>query len=433
MTQAIITAIGSAGDVHPLLGIGDALAARGHEIVFCTHHPFADAVRRHGFRFEPIGSAEDYAAAMANPALWHPRTSFRTLLSVIAPTVRPHFARLAALAGADTVLVGSLWAFSARLMQELHGTPFVSVQVSPSTLLSAHAPPTHKRLTIPTWLPLPMRRAGLSLVERCVLDRACAPALNAVRRELGLAPARRILGDWLHSREGVLCLFPAWFAPPQPDWPRRAFLAGFPLHNETDKAGEGSVDAEFDAFLAGGTAPVVFTAGSTLVDPAKYLCALAQVLRATGLRAVLLGPHAPEGRSPSGNLFVRRYVPMTRLLPRCRALVHHGGIGTASLAFAAGIAQVVTPFAHDQFDNAQRVADLRCGVRLDAPVRGGGLARALERVLASQEIAHGCALARERLRADGDGCKAAADFIESFMPRSRRSAARAAGKEVTGS
>jgi hypothetical protein len=56
------------------------------------------------------------------------------------------------------VLVGTLWAFAARLMQELYGVPFVSVQVSPSTLLSAHAPPTHPRLTIPRGLPLAVKR-----------------------------------------------------------------------------------------------------------------------------------------------------------------------------------------------------------------------------------------------------------------------------------
>ncbi|MCQ4438212.1 glycosyl transferase family 28, partial [Clostridioides difficile] len=66
-------------------------------------------------------------------------------------------------------------------------------------------------------------------------------------------------------------------------------------------------------------------------------------------------------------MLVRRCVPMRTLLPRCRALVHHGGIGTAALAVEAGIAQVGTPVAHDQFDNAQRVAVSGCGVRIDGP------------------------------------------------------------------
>ncbi|VWB46565.1 glycosyltransferase [Burkholderia metallica] len=419
MAKMIVTAIGSAGDVHPLLGVARTLAARGHDVVFCTHAPFETVVRRFGFEFVPIGTAAEYEAAMANPALWDSRTSFRTLWQVIAPTLRPHYDTLRALTDGDTVLVGTLWAFSARFMQELHGTPYVSVQVSPSTLLSAHAPPTHPRLTIPARWPLPVKAALMTLIERLVLDRTCGPALDAVRRDLGLVPARRVLGRWLHSTDGVLCLFPGWFAPAQPDWPANHLQSGFPLFNDVAAPDD---DAALDAFLAAGEPPVVLTAGSTRVDHAAYARAAAHALRATGARGILLTPHeaAPDG----DRLLVRRFVPMRTLLPRCRALVHHGGIGTAALAFEAGIAQVVTPFAHDQFDNAQRVAVSGCGVRVDGPIDGARLGAALARVLGEPSFAVHAARARARLAAERDGCEAAADFIERFAPTRGRAAAR---------
>ncbi|MFM0499993.1 glycosyltransferase [Paraburkholderia caffeinilytica] len=423
MTKVIITAIGSAGDVHPLLGIGAALAARGHEVVFCTHPPFAEAVSRQGFAFVPIGTAAEYEAAMANPALWHPRTSFRTLWAVIAPTLRPHFDTLTALTDSDTVLVGTLWAFSARLMQELYRVPFVSVQVSPSTLLSAHAPPTHPRLTIPRGLPLAVKKALLRLIERYALDKVCGPALNALRAELGLAPARRIFGEWLHSTDGVLCLFPDWFAQAQPDWPAPRCLSGFPLFNDT---GVHATDPQLDAFLAAGERPVVFTAGSTLIDQARYADAVSAALMESGMRGILLTPDAPQAEAPAaqadawtdaqGVLLKRRYVPLQKLLPRCRALVHHGGIGTAALAYAAGIPQVVTPFAHDQFDNAQRVVASGCGIRLDKPLQPQALARALRHLLGSPSIATQCGRVQDRLASSPEGCEAAARYIEGFVP-----------------
>ncbi|WP_082855416.1 glycosyltransferase [Paraburkholderia phytofirmans] len=422
MTKVIITAIGSAGDVHPLLGIGAALAARGHQIVFCTHPPFAEAVARQGFAFVPIGTAAEYEAAMANPALWHPRTSFRTLWAVIAPTLRPHFDTLAALTDSDTVLVGTLWAFSARLMQELYRVPFVSVQVSPSTLLSAHAPPTHPRLTIPRGLPLAVKTALLRLIERQALDKVCGPTLNAVRAELGLAPARRIFGEWLHSTDGVLCLFPEWFAQAQPDWPAPRCLSGFPLFNDTAAP---APDPQLDAFLAAGERPVIFTAGSTLIDQDRYASAVSAALMEGGLRGILLTPDAPRAEAAAaradmhaasrGVLLRRRYVPLQTLLPRCRALVHHGGIGTAALAYAAGIPQVLTPFAHDQFDNAQRVVASGCGVRLDRALQPQALARALKQVLGSPAIATQCGRVQDRLGASPDGCEAAARYVEDFM------------------
>ncbi|AOI60716.1 glycosyltransferase [Burkholderia diffusa] len=411
MAKVIVTAIGSAGDVHPLLGVARALAMRGHDVVFCTHPPFEAAARRCGFTFVPVGTAAEYEAAMENPALWNPRTSFRTLWQVIAPVLRPHYDTLRALTDRDTVLVGTLWAFSARFMQELHGTPYVSVQVSPSTLLSAHAPPTHPRLTIPARWPLPVKAALMTLIERQVLDRVCGPALNAVRRDLGLAPARRVLGRWLHSTDGVLCLFPDWFAPAQRDWPARVLQSGFPLFNDIATPDD---DRALDAFLSAGEPPVVFTAGSTLIDHAAYARAVADALRATGARGILLSPHdaAPDG----DRLLVRRFVPMRTLLPRCRALVHHGGIGTAALAFEAGIPQVATPFAHDQFDNAQRVAASGAGVRVDGAVDGVRLGAALARVLDEPEFAVHAERTRALIHAAPDGCETAADYIERFAP-----------------
>jgi rhamnosyltransferase subunit B len=426
MAKVIITAIGSAGDVHPLLGIGAALAVRGHEIVFCTHPPFADAVRRQGFAFVPIGTNDEYADAMANPALWHPRTSFRTLWDVIAPTLRPHFDTLTGLLGLlspanrdcdrqgldDVILVGTLWAFHARLIQELYRVPFVSVQVSPSTLLSARAPPAHPRLTIPKRLPLGLKRMLLRLIERQVLDKVCGPALNTLRGELGLAPAKRIFGDWLHSTDGVLCLFPDWFAAPQRDWPQPRLLSGFPLFNDTaDRA----PDPQLEAFLATGDRPVVFTAGSTLVDHTQYAQAVSEALRVSGLRGILLTPDSPDDVATSAMLLKRPYIPMRSLLPRCRALVHHGGIGTAALAYAAGIPQIVTPFAHDQFDNAQRVVASGCGLRVDTPVKGTMLARALQQVLDDSSIANQCARMQDQLVSSPDGCDIAAIYIEGFM------------------
>ncbi len=57
------------------------------------------------------------------------------------------------------------------------------------------------------------------------------------------------------------------------------------------------------------------------------------------------------------------------LVPRLAALVHHGGIGTTAQAMRAGVPQLITPFAHDQFDNAARVERLGSHLIDDAEVR----------------------------------------------------------------
>ena len=419
----LIIAIGSAGDVHPFLGLGRSFKERGHRVSFCANPVFQPLVERCGLRFLPVGTAEGYNAAMGNPALWNPRTSLPTLWQVIASELRPLFETLVAESDEDTVMVGSLWAFSARLVQEKFGIPLVTAQVSPSTILSAKVPPVHKRFTIPEALPDGLKSAILWLIERGVLDRICGPELNRLRGELGLAPATRIMGRWMHSPQGVLGLFPEWFAPPQSDWPSQLSLTGFPLF---DEAGFHEMDAELQEFLAAGTAPVVFTPGSTMLEGQTFFLTAMQALRKLGRRGIFLTKDAQQVPPLPPEILLRPYVPMSTLLPRSAALVHHGGIGTTALAFAAGIPQLATPFAHDQFDKSARLERLGCGVRLDAPAQAQPLTEALQHLLESPEVAAQCRALQARVDSSEVACGKAADFVEkATRPAARQALAGA--------
>jgi len=419
----LIIAIGSAGDVHPFLGLGRSFKERGHRVSFCANPVFQPLVERCGLRFLPVGTAEGYNAAMGNPALWNPRTSLPTLWQVIASELRPLFETLVAESDEDTVMVGSLWAFSARLVQEKFGIPLVTAQVSPSTILSAKVPPVHKRFTIPETLPDGLKSAILWLIERGVLDRICGPELNRLRGELGLAPATRIMGRWMHSPQGVLGLFPDWFAPPQSDWPSQLSLTGFPLF---DEAGFHEMDAGLQDFLAAGEAPVVFTPGSTMLEGQTFFLTAMQALRKLGRRGIFLTKDAQQVPPLPPEILLRPYVPMSTLLPRSAALVHHGGIGTTALAFAAGIPQLATPFAHDQFDNSARLERLGCGVRLDAPAQAQPLTEALQHLLESPEVAAQCRALQARVDSSEVACGKAADFVEkATRPAARQALAGA--------
>lgn len=406
----LIIAIGSAGDVHPFLGLGRSFKERGHRVSFCANPVFQPLVERCGLRFLPVGTAEEYNAAMGNPALWNPRTSLPTLWQVIASTLRPLFETLVAECDDDTVLVGSLWAFSARLVQEKLGVPLITAQVSPSTILSAKSPPVHKRFTIPDTLPDSLKSAILWLIERGVLDRICGPELNRLRGELGLAPASRIMGRWMHSPQGVLGLFPDWFAPPQSDWPSQLALTGFPLF---DEAGFHQMDAGLEEFLAAGSAPVVFTPGSTMLEGQTFFLTALQALRKLGRRGIFLTKDERQVPPLPPEILLRPYVPMSVLLPHTAALVHHGGIGTTALAFAAGIPQLATPFAHDQFDNSTRLERLGCGVRLDAPAQAQPLTEALQHLLEEPAVAAKCKELQARVDSSEVACGKAVDFVEA--------------------
>lgn len=406
----IVIAVGSSGDVHPLLGLSRVFLRQGHRVSFCTSAAFAEVVERCGLRFLPFGTADEYYAAVNNPALWNPRTSLKTLWKAVAVRIRPLFDLLHAEVDNDTIMAAHPWAFGARLLHEKHAVPLVSLQISPSTFLSAKRPPIHKQFTIPLSLPYPIRAGLLWAFDRGVLDRICAPDINRLRSELGLPPVTRIMGRWMHAPQGVLGLFPEWFAPPQTDWPPNVTLTGFPLFDEAEFRSD---DAELEDFLAKGPAPVVFTPGSTLVNGLSYYTAAADALNAVGSRGIFLASKGAVLPQLTPNILTRSYVPLSKLLPRARALIHHGGIGTASQAFAAGIPQLITPFAHDQFDNAARVERLGCGFQMPSHGNRQRMRTSLKQLLEDQRIQRNCAAFATRVEPGESACIKALSAIEN--------------------
>ena len=106
------------------------------------------------------------------------------------------------------------------------------------------------------------------------------------------------------------------------------------------------------------------------------------------------------------------FVPLSRILPRCAALVSHGGIGTIAQGLAAGIPQLIMPMAHDQPDNAARLRRLGIGLALKPKhYRATAVANALTRLLndpafATRAQAFGKQIAHSSASAMNQACDA---------------------------
>ena len=402
--QFVVSALGSAGDVHPFIAISQALLLRGHRVQMIASPYFEARIRRAGVEFTPLGTSVDFEALLQRPELWHPRQGARFLFEELLNRLPEAFTVTAALSQPrDTVLVGSSLSWGLRLVQERSGLPAATVHLSPIFLPSASLPSVLPGIGDLSWLPAWVLRALQSGAERWLVDRGVAPRLNRVRAELGLAPVQRVLSRWMHSPDLVIGAWPDWFAPPQPDWPAQTQTSGFPLFHES--ADRGGLDPVLEVFLAAGRAPIGITPGSAMAHGAAFFAKAVDACAALGERALLITPFRSQLplNLPSGAMHVP-YAPFSALLPRLGALVHHGGIGTSAQALAAGIPQLVVPFAHDQFDNAVRlrrlgvaatlgtaapVAEWRAALRglLDAPSRVEALRDCAERMAAEEPAA----------------------------------------------
>jgi len=208
-------------------------------------------------------------------------------------------------------------------------------------------------------LPCSLRRIYLRVADQFLIDPLVADETNSLRLELGLPPVHRLFNGWVHSPQLIIGLFPEWFAPPAPDWPPNVVLTGFPLWDEASLRDPPPGLAEF---LAAGPPPIVFTAGSAMVQAAHFFQVSAEVCRISERRALFLTQYPGQLPTtlPKGSCHYD-YVPFSAVLPHAAVLVHHGGIGTTAQAIAAGIPQLVVPSTHDQPDNAVRVRRLGVG------------------------------------------------------------------------
>ena len=414
--KALVVSVGSAGDVHPSVAVALALRDRGHAVSVVTNPYFAPLLERVGLPLLPIGTVAQFDATTKDPALWNQVRGMGALSRMVDLATRDvyHLVEREAAAG-DTVVVAHPLAFGARIAQEKLGVPLVTLHLAPSTLWSLDQAPVPARYlgSINSW-PQPLKQLLLALGDR-FLDLELAPPLNRFRAELGLAPVRHIASRWWHSPQRAIGLFPEWFAAPQADWPARTALTGFPLY---DERGVAPVPPDLEAFLgdaeAAGDPPVVFAPGSANRQAGRFFAAAADACRRLGRRGVLLTRYPEQLPEPlPDGVRHAEYAPFSEVLPRAAALVHHGGIGTAAQALAAGRPQLVMPMAFDQPDNAARL--VRLGVaRMLPPARfsGARVARQLAALLGSKEVAQCCAdLARRFDHADP--LRATCDLIEA--------------------
>lgn len=388
--RILIFPVGSHGDVHPFMGVGRALQARGHEVFICTSGYYEAMATRAGLPFAGIGTAEDFERVTKDPDLWHPKKAFG---AVVKHGIETSYARAVEIVRelhqpGKTIVVGSTLGLAARNAAEAVGAPMVTVHLAPSIFFSVDKPPRFAGMLWWRGMPRWLTKFQFWVADR-MTDKIVLPALNRFRAELGLEPARRIVRHWWHAPRRVIGLFPDWFGPPQLDWPNQVRLTGFPLFDET---GQRPAPPELEQFLAAGTPPIIFTPGSAMAHGQAFFREAVKTCELLGRRGILLSQF-PETIPRDLPAAVRHfhYVPFSEVFPRAAALVSHGGIGTVAQALRAGIPHLVQHMAHDQLDNAERLIELGVGASIAAAkFTGARAARKLGALLESPEVAARC-------------------------------------------
>lgn len=363
-----MSALGSRGDVNPVLGVAEQLRELGADVVVLLPGNYVHLAEGLGLRSEAVIAAEDFERLTRDPDLWHHYRGPRMLLDQM---VGQHLDRLwavidrhaagAGTKGAGPVLVSHPLDFASGIYRERYPeVTHISLQLAPVMIRSWADPPRMGRgiwgMRRPVW----WFQLQCYLGDQLLFRRWLEPHLNRLRRLQGLPRQRRPLHRACFSEDGVLCLFPRWYGAA--DAGDRFHHAGFPLFDGPEaRNGSPVVGSQSEH----GEGALLFTAGTAHRTAREFFSAAADVCERLGRAGLLLtgDPSLVPAHLPAG---VERvgYMPLGGLLESADAIVHHGGIGTTSQALARGVPQVVCPLAFDQFDNAMRVRRLGCGLEL---------------------------------------------------------------------
>ena len=326
MALVVMVVYGSDGDVLPFLHVGSALRARGHEVSLISHEYFGHAAVRAGLDFFPFDTCADYERHMVETANGTYDTEelfeqFRLECDQMRRRYRP----------GRTIFVGaSISSYSVLTAAELLGAPAVCLTVAP-----------YCRQVLP---------------ELAVAyQHSIGPGIDAARAELGLAPVDD-WASWLAATVPHIGLWPRWFDRAGTGAPPDTRLTGFVLPPESQGPAE-ELPAEAAALLAGEVRPVLLTGGTGRFLAADYYqqaLAGAAALDRPVLLAVRHRDLLPERLPPNVHWFPR--LPFPAILPEVVAIVHHGGIGTISLALAARTPQVLLGSGVDRPDNGERLS-----------------------------------------------------------------------------
>jgi UDP:flavonoid glycosyltransferase YjiC (YdhE family) len=345
--RILLGAFGDPGHAFPMIALGRALAARGHEVTLQTWKRWREHVEAEGLAFAP---APEYEVFPSGP---EPLDFYEAVVHASTDTVplvrelRPH------------VVVADILTLAPALAAELEGVPWAT--------LVPHVYP-HGEPDFPIYslgARLPRTEAGRRiwrLAQRPVLrglERG-RRELNDTRMRLGLPALEHVHGG-ISSQLALVATFPQLEYPRA--WPAHAHVIG-PLMWEPPAR-----DVELPSRSAGGRdeLPLVLIAPSTAQDAEhRLLTAALRGLADAPVRVLATwNRRVPPRPLPApANARLVEWVSYSRTMPHCAVVVCHAGHGTLVRALASGCAVVACPAIGDMNENAARLDWAGAGVRL---------------------------------------------------------------------
>ena len=382
--KCVLVGYGSRGDVEPCAVVGRELLRRGHDVTMAVPPNMFVLVESAGLTAVSYGP--DSHAQLDNAADYfvgkNPLSSLPEIVERVTQTSADKGAALASLAeGADVLLTGMTEQRLAANIAEYHNIPLIALHFFPSRI----------------------QPSGMLTTQFAKLSE------DPLRRSLGLAeapePAAALLEIQAYD-ERCLPGEPAqWVEPDKP------FVGALTLELPTD------ADDEVLAWTADGTPPVYFGLGSTPISPPAEIVGMI-IAACANLGERLLICSGPNDLSEFDHVDHVKFVSAVShaaVLPKCRAVVHHGGAGTTAAAMRAGVPSLILWLWLDQPVWGSAVEQLKIGAaQRFASATEKSLTAELRSILTPECLNRARNIATQMVSPHESAC-CAADLVESAV------------------
>ncbi len=356
----IFYALGTKGDVHPLIGVAAEFVRCGFKVTFLSNEYFKSAIEEQNVCFVPTGSVEQYLRGN-NPEAWLPNSNNMDNFEYYhAPSFEPAFTYVTRVyaSNSNLLVVSHTSNNGAAVAATTLGIPLVNFTISPNAIFSFINPPAPFCWRYPSWYPKFLKRHLLKRVHKESFNKFYGGSAT-----LEYIETRKRLGVPLAYNSACkpilqLCFFPEWFGMREKDWPDDLKLVGFPLFDSVNTLAR----KQIDDFISVHGSPIVFAAGTGITEAADFFKEGRAICEQLNIPGLFIGGAASR-HFLAGSSFCTAidYIDFNYALPKCLLIVHHGGIGTLAQAIKAGIPQIIRPLLYDQPDNGLRIEKLSLG------------------------------------------------------------------------
>ena len=313
------------GHVYPLMPLAEAARSAGHEVIFPIAPPFLDRLRELGYR--TIESGMTIAEASRR------RFDGRTPQYVIDG--EPNW--------------------------DLYSELFAESAVHAATDMLRQLPGLGVDLVIHEDTDL----AGAAVAAALGIPSAMVGTVQSFEPQVHAT----FYGRPLEELSTLFGAVPSLDAPVLDTWPDRCQRTEFvadPLRRPMRMVPWSDPSYPVPSRIGSRTDRTVFVTMGTMVESAELRRNVVEALSAFDVDIVLSAGIADRealGELPA-NVYVEPFVHQAKLLPHLDLIVHHGGAGTATGAWAAGVPQLVLPDGADRFLNAGAVVESGSGLAL---------------------------------------------------------------------